>query len=408
MGIKDFKKIFPVQGMLSLKQLKGLTLAVDAMGEIYRGILGTAKVDLLTDKNGNPTNYISVLLAVIKNFYINDIKQIWIFDNPLPNKHKLVLYDRKVIRDKAQQKLDAMVDNNNSDSDDNNDSDSDSKKEEEDPLFAIPKGYVDMNFDNTNSNKKSSLEKQAFTITSEMIINVQNILNYFNIPYIIAPQDIEAEHVAADLTQKGIVDAVFTNDLDALVFGATRVILRNRTKGKKSKYAEFMDYHLNILLSENKLTHEQLAKVAIVMGCDFYQDKPTPGEEDDDPRPYFKGIGPKTIIEKLPYLEKRGFFLKPLISVALGVFMGKVPDYVIINEEALSNKKGARSFRSSKEINIMVKWLVEELGFDSKTLVTRFRDTYGLDKIKYKAPSRKHPNDPAAGKKLQYSDMFEG
>lgn len=402
MGIKDFKKIFPVQGMLSLKQLKGLTLAVDAMGEIYRGILGTAKVDLLTDKNGNPTNYISVLLAVIKNFYINDIKQIWIFDNPLPNKHKLVLYDRKVIRDKAQQKLDAMVDNNNSDSDDNNDSDSDSKKEEEDPLFAIPKGYVDMNFDNTNSNKKSSLEKQAFTITSEMIINVQNILNYFNIPYIIAPQDIEAEHVAADLTQKGIVDAVFTNDLDALVFGATRVILRNRTKGKKSKYAEFMDYHLNILLSENKLTHEQLAKVAIVMGCDFYQDKPTPGEEDDDPRPYFKGIGAKTVLNKLEYLEKRKFFESAYVAPALQIFMSKVPHFEIINKKYMSDEKGSRSFRSSKDINLLVKWLVDDMGFEAKGLVKRFREAYGLSKIKYKPTIRKHPNDIFKGEPLTY------
>ncbi len=430
MGIKNFKKVFKNHGELSLKQLKGLTLAIDAMGEIYRGVLGTSKVDQLTDKSGNPTNYIGVLIGVIRNFYLADVKQIWVFDSPTPHPLKIVLVDRSQKREKAEKTLSDMAV-----------ADGEAKhivtqqtvgivevkvgtistnaNKEEDPMFAIPEGYVVMDdSDNTSGDdedkatktkdgksKKHQLQKQAFRITSQMIHNVQRILDGFDIPYIIAPPGIEAEHVAAQLTQIGKADAVFTNDPDALLFGASRIIMRNRDKKvKKSKYTEFIEYHLNLLLEEHEVTRRDLAKVAVVLGCDFYSDKNDPND-DDDARPYFKGIGAKSVLGKLKSLERKKLFADPMVAKAMDVYFEEVPPYEIKNELSLQNKKGARPFYSSKKISALVKWLVDDLGFEAKPLVKRFRETFGLEKIKYKkGDSRKgHPNDPFVGKNLEYT-----
>lgn len=403
MGIKDFKKVFGNQGYLSLKQLKGLTLAIDTMGELYRGLLGTSKVDQLTDKDGNPTNYVGVLIGVIKKFYTSDIQQIWVFDNPVPHPLKLVLADRSEKRKKAEDTLNEMNGDVKMNQEDDHlitpivDVDID-----DNPLFRIPQGYIDMPMDDK---KRNQLGKQAFRITSDMINNVKRILDGFDIPYIIAPPGVEAEHVAAYLTTIGKADAVFTNDPDALLFGATRVIMRNRErKIKQTKQTEFIDYHLSIILEENKITREDMAKVAVALGCDFYSDKPDPAD-DDDGRPYFKGIGAKTILKKLGTLKRGNKFNDPLVIRAMNVYFEPVPSFTIVNEKSLANKKGARPFHSSSKISRLVTWLVDELGFDAKKLVTQFRTTFELEKIKYKKSKeqkRVHPNDPFVGKTLNY------
>ncbi len=412
MGIKDFKKVFNNHGHLSLKQLKGLKIAVDAMGELYRGILGTSKVDQLTDKDGQPTNYIGVLIGVIRNFYLNDVTQIWVFDSPVPHPLKYVLLERSKNRANANQKLDEL---NGIPTQPHQPHESlhspphhqpqqtqqqDQKQEHkvavdmDDPLYAMPASYVDMgssdddteHTDKAAKKKKHQLQKQAFQITGKMINNVRRILDGFGIPHITAPPGIEAEHVAAQLAATGVVDAVFTNDPDALVFGAPRIIMRNRDKKmKKSKYTEFVDYHLSLLLKESKLTHSELVETAIILGCDFYSDKNDP-DDDDDARPYFKGIGAKTVLKKRPILVKRGVFGDPLVKQAMNAFSAPIPPYTIVNEESLAGTKGHRPFRSSKKINAMIEWLVNDLSFDPDPLVERFRETFGLDKIKYRKP----------------------
>jgi 5'-3' exonuclease len=383
MGVKNFKKVFSPHGTLSFKDLKGLVLAIDASGEIYRGVLGTSKIDQLTDGKGNMTNYLSVILGVIKNLYTSGAKQIWVFDSPTPHPLKFALIDRAKTKSKAKEELSSInivPDIKVSVDIDGNDKDNDN----EDELFAIPEGYID------TSARRDQLNKQAFTINGEMINNVKRILDAFQIPYIVAPNHFEAEHIAADLTKRGLADAVLTNDPDALLFGATRVIMRNKGKDKKkSKSAEFVDYHLNILLENASISLTNLRRIGVILGCDFYVDKPNKDDE-EDPRPYFKGVGPKTVLTRLSSLVGKKIFDDENIVRAMSVFESKIPPYNIVNEKYMSEKKGERPFRSSKSINKLVTWLVDDMNFNAKILVERFRTAYGLDKIRYKGNTNKH------------------
>ena len=60
MGIKNFSKTFNPTRIIKNKDLKNMTLAIDAMTELYRASLGAKTVDLLTDDEGNPTLFISM------------------------------------------------------------------------------------------------------------------------------------------------------------------------------------------------------------------------------------------------------------------------------------------------------------------------------------------------------------
>ena len=83
----------------------------------------------------------------------------------------------------------------------------------------------------------------------------------------------------------GQLDAVATQDWDALLYG-TPVLIRNMmTAGNKShgRVVKAQKIILDELLTEHELTREQLIDLAIMIGTDFH--------------PGIKGIGPKTGIK---------------------------------------------------------------------------------------------------------------
>ena len=58
-------------------------------------------------------------------------------------------------------------------------------------------------------------------VTDDMYREVQELLTLFGIPYIIAPQEAEAQ--CAYLDRANLVDAVITDDSDVFLFGASTV-----------------------------------------------------------------------------------------------------------------------------------------------------------------------------------------
>ena len=94
---------------------------------------------------------------------------------------------------------------------------------------------------------------------------LNNILNQYNISWIDAPKNFEAEHIAACLNQKNIVDAVLTNDSDTLLFGAKQIIKISKIKKKKI----FLLYSLNNISTKYKIDLNDLIKVGLCLGTDF-------------------------------------------------------------------------------------------------------------------------------------------
>ena len=81
MGIKKFNKVFSPEKEITFNELKGKTIAIDAMIEIYRSILGIShNKKMLTDPKGKTTIHLMVINSLILNLYKAKVNQIWVFD----------------------------------------------------------------------------------------------------------------------------------------------------------------------------------------------------------------------------------------------------------------------------------------------------------------------------------------
>ncbi|KAI9532941.1 hypothetical protein NQZ68_027410 [Dissostichus eleginoides] len=89
------------------------------------------------------------------------------------------------------------------------------------------------------------------------------LLKLLGVPVIKAPGDAEA--LCAKLVRDGTVDAVASEDMDTLPFGANILIRQLNAK----KDSDVIEYSLPKLLEKLKITHEEFVDLCILLGCDY-------------------------------------------------------------------------------------------------------------------------------------------
>lgn len=130
--------------------------------------------------------------------------------------------------------------------------------------------------------KISKQEKIAFTMQDFYRTDLVFMLDMLEIPWVECPAGYEAEQVCAMATYDesifGIkMDYVFTPDVDALLFGAKKLIKRDTRKKK------LFEYDLDNLLEQNEITQQDLIKIGLILGTDFADKTPK--------------IGPKSVLK---------------------------------------------------------------------------------------------------------------
>ena len=127
------------------------------------------------------------------------------------------------------------------------------------------------------------MAQRFISYTPEMVEETKQLLDLLGVPWVDAKA--EGEGQGAVMAALGQLDAVATQDWDALLYG-TPVLIRNMmTAGNKShgRVVKAQKIILDDLLAEHDLSREQLIDLAIMIGTDFH--------------PGIKGIGPKTGIK---------------------------------------------------------------------------------------------------------------
>eukprot|EP01031_Cornospumella_fuschlensis_P027510 gene27510-33229_t len=110
--------------------------------------------------------------------------------------------------------------------------------------------------------RMSSAARDAEKLTEEMKEEVMALINAFNLPYLVAP--FEAEAQCAVLEQLGLVDGVVTEDSDVFLFGAKKVY-KNMFTDKKMVEV----YVSKELQSEGGLGRAELVTLACFLGSDY-------------------------------------------------------------------------------------------------------------------------------------------
>ena len=248
MGLQ-FKDLV-VKQEISIKDLKGKILAVDAMNMLYQFLTTIRAPDgsALLDSQGNVTSHLIGLFHRTTSLMEEGLKLAFVFDGKAPEIKKKTWEKRSAIKKEAALKFEVAEEAGNLE---------DMKK------FA---------------SRTSVLDK-------EMIADAKLLLQALGLPIIQAPSEGEAQ--AAYMAKKGDAYAVVSQDYDNLIFKAPFLIRNLSIAGKRKRAGKFAFVNvkpeiisLKEVLAELQITFDQLVVIAILVGTDY-----NPGG--------IKGIGPK-------------------------------------------------------------------------------------------------------------------
>jgi flap endonuclease-1 len=239
---------------IEFSELYNKKLAVDAFNMLYQFITTIRQPDgsPLTDQNGNVTSHLIGLFYRLTNLLKQNMKLVFVFDGEAPELKKKERERRNSIKSEAKAKYE------------------EAKKEED--IDAMKK-----------------FASRTASLTSEMIREAKELLTALGIPYIQAPSEGEAQ--AAHMVAKGDAYAVMSQDADALLFGAPRII-KNLSISQKRKKTGKLGYDKvlpelidsKMVLEHLEISQEQLIILGILVGTDFNYGG-------------VKGIGPKTALK---------------------------------------------------------------------------------------------------------------
>ena len=227
MGVK-FKDIVSPEE-ISLKDLEGRTVAIDAYNTIYQFLSGIRQRDgsPLMDQNGNITSHLSGILYRTASIVDKGIKPIYVFDGDSSEHKAKTLEQRRAIKEEAMEKWEEAKAAGNI---------------EEARKFAI----------------------RTSRMSPYILESSKKLLDYMGIPYVQAEGEGEAQ--GAYMVEQGDAWAVASQDYDCLLFGAPRIV-RNLTLSGGLSNLEYLE--LEKVLNEIDLTREQLIDVALMVGTDF-------------------------------------------------------------------------------------------------------------------------------------------
>ncbi len=269
MGLK-FKDLIAHKKEISIPNLKGKILAVDAMNMLYqflttiRGPGGEA----LTDKNGAVTSHLIGLFFRAASLMEEGLKLVFVFDGTPPEIKKKTWQKRAEIKKEAALKL--------------------KEAEETGDLLQMKK-----------------FASRTSVLTKEMVEDAKKLIAALGLPIVQAPSEGEAQ--TAYMVKKGDAYASISQDYDNLIFGCSKLIRNLSIEGRRKKTGtlgyQIVKPELIVLeevLRDLNITQEQLIMLAILIGTDY-----NPGG--------VNGIGPK---KALKLLHEYNFDYEKMFSVA--------------------------------------------------------------------------------------------
>lgn len=254
MGLQ-FKELV-VKKEISLADLKGKILAVDAYNNLYQYLTTIRGPDgtVFTDAQGRVTSHLIGLFNRTTSLMEQGIKLAFVFDGKPPALKQKTWEKRTAVKQEASLRL----------------------KEAQEA---------------GDTQEMRKFASRTAILTREMIEDAKNVLQALGLPIVQAPSEGEAQ--TAFMVKQGKVYASVSQDYDNLIFGCPRLIRNLSIEGKRKK-AGTLGYTIvkpeQIILQEVlehlKLSLSQLQVLAILVGTDY-----NPGG--------VKGIGPKTALKLL-------------------------------------------------------------------------------------------------------------
>lgn len=235
MGIHGLTKLLDAHAAGCFKRTKfedffGRRVAVDASMHIYQFmiVVGRSGEMGLTDGSGEETSHLQGMFYRTVRMLEAGIRPVYVFDGKPPVMKSEELEKRMERRSEAERSL----------------------KE------AIEAG---------DKEAMEKFSKRTVRVTKKQNEDCQKLLELMGVPVVLAPSEAEAQ--CAQMCKDGLVYAVATEDMDALTFGAPRLVRHLMAAPSKEKEVTEFDY--NKMLEELQLNAEAFIDLCILSGCDY-------------------------------------------------------------------------------------------------------------------------------------------
>lgn len=237
MGIKNLNALIKTHSLrgvnkVNLKSYENKTLGIDAMLYLYKFLYGNK-------------NHIDGLFFQVNKLKKFKIKPVFIFEGKPPKEKEKTLVKRRKNKLKIKSKIQTLKENIE-------EIENDVTKNMEEKQLA--REFILKQIDN--------LDKGLVYIDDNIISSCKKLLEYMGISYIVAP--CEAEQYCAVLSKNNLIDAVLSDDMDTLAFGANIVL---REFSNRSDYV--MEYDLKNIISEMSLNYSRFIDLSILCGNDY-------------------------------------------------------------------------------------------------------------------------------------------
>ncbi|MFH1917139.1 MAG: flap endonuclease-1 [Nanoarchaeota archaeon] len=226
-----------VKQEISLKDLSGKILAVDAMNQLYMFLSSIRGPDgaLLTDSKGQVTSHLSGLFFRFAKLMQENIRFVFVFDGKVPE----LKWKEQARRKEAKLKAEVAYE----------------KAAEAEDVVGMKK-----------------FAARTSKLTKEMRDEAVRLIRALGCPVITAPSEGEAQ--AAYLVKKGQAFAVMSQDADCLLFGGARVVKNLSITGRKKQALAYRDVSPELIslqetLQSLAITQDQLIVLGMLVGTDY-------------------------------------------------------------------------------------------------------------------------------------------
>ncbi|MHA1605124.1 MAG: flap endonuclease-1 [Candidatus Freyarchaeota archaeon] len=282
-GLLSFRQI-------SLQELSGRTIAIDAMNTLYQFLAIIRQPDgtSLMDRRGNITSHLSGVFYRTINLLEAGIKPVYVFDGEPPELKSETVEERRRIRQEAARKWEE----------------------------ALERGDLE---------GARKFAQSSTSLTDEMVEESKRLLEAMGVPYVQAPSEGEAQ--ASYMARKGDVWGVASQDYDSLLYNSPYLV-RNLTISGRRKLPGKNVYvkvepelvSLDENLRELGITREQLIGIGILLGTDYNE-----GVKGIGVKTALKLIREKGSIEKV--VEEKKIVIEPSVEQIKQLFLNpKVTD----------------------------------------------------------------------------------
>jgi len=263
---------------ISLDELKGKVIAVDAFNALYQFLANIRQLDgsPLTDNQGRITSHLSGLFYRTTNLMAKGLKLVYVFDGISPE-----------LKGKTKELREG-------------------RKEDAEIKYEHAKAFG-------TADEMLKYAKQTIRLNDGMIKESKELLDALGLPVIQAPS--EGESQCAFIVRQNDAFAVASQDYDSLLFGATRVIQNLTLSRKRKTFRGFIPVMPEMIELENvfnslQLNIEQLICLGILVGTDFNVGG-------------VKSIGPKRAIQLVKMYKQPALIFDAVSRMAKD---GKIPE----------------------------------------------------------------------------------